>query len=358
MKITFVLPFVAETGGVRAVLRFARELTGRGHRVTVVTPLIPFAFNGGWRTAAGRRVWLGTLRRNLFGGGARAMHELQFPVTEVPWVSAAFLPVADVVVATAWPTAYAVARLPRKRGVGVYYVFHREIDAGPPAMVDASYRLPLFRTALSQATADVLAHTCGVTVEAITPVGVDAGFWGGAPAAARRGVLMMSGAPRKGGEDGLRVLADVRARFPDLPIVLFGRTPPPSLPRGIRFETRPDDERLRALYAAAQVFLYPSHVEGFGMPPLEAMAAGCAVVTTRVGAVPDFSRNGVDALWAEAGDVDGLTAGVIALLDDPARASALGAAARERAREFGWEHATDRLEAALTRAAAAGTAGG
>src|SRR5258705_9431312 len=135
------------------------------------------------------------------------MREAAFPVRFLPWISAPFVPDADLIVATAWPTAYAITRLPARAGVRMYYVFHREIDVGPPELVDASYRLPMFRTALSHATARSLAEECGVPVDDVTPVGVDAVFWGASTVVERRGVLMMWGGTRKGGEDGMEVLS-------------------------------------------------------------------------------------------------------------------------------------------------------
>jgi len=267
------------------------------------------------------------------------------------------VPDADVVIATAWPTARSVATLPAAKGRKVYYVFHRELDSRPASVVDASYRLPLFRTALSNATAAVLRETCGVGVDDVTPVGVDAEWWGAAPAPARSGVLSLWGGPRKGGDDVRAVFARVSSTVPGVRCRLFGSSTPPELPAGVEFIHAPADERIRELYAQSSVFLYASRFEGFGMPPLEAMAAGCAVVTTPVGAVPEFSRDGVDAVWVTPGDVAGMTRAVLELLADHDRAERLGRAARERAGAFGWEPALDRFEAMLRRAAATTASG-
>jgi glycosyltransferase involved in cell wall biosynthesis len=357
VRITFVLPFRAGTGGVRAVLRFARGLETRGHTVQVVAPAIPYSFHGGLATSAGRRMWLGTLRRNLGHGREPLMREASFPIRLVPWIAGPFVPDADVVIATAWPTARSVVTLPAAKGRKVYYIFHRELDSGPASLVDASYRLPLFRTALSNATAAVLRETCGVGVDDVTPVGVDAEWWGAAPAPARSGVLSLWGGPRKGGDDVRAVFARVSSTVPGVPCRLFGSSTPPELPAGVEFIHAPADERIRELYAQSSVFLYASRFEGFGMPPLEAMAAGCAVVTTPVGAVPEFSRDGVDAVWVTPGDVAGMTRAVLELLADRDRAERLGRAARERAGAFGWEPALDRFEAMLRRAAATTASG-
>jgi glycosyltransferase involved in cell wall biosynthesis len=102
-------------------------------------------------------------------------------------------------------------------------------------------------------------------------------------------------APRKGASDGLAALEIVRRHVPDLRVVLVGPVPTPSLPSWAAFDWFPSDDRLRRHYSVASVLLYPSRYEGFALPPLEAMACGCPVVTTRVGAVPEYAVDGRNA---------------------------------------------------------------
>lgn len=74
------------------------------------------------------------------------------------------------------------------------------------------------------------------------------------------------------------------------------------------------DERLRQILSSADIFLYPSRHEGFGLFPLEAMACGCAVVTTD--AVPYASRFSC-ITTTRVEDVQGLAAGIVRLVSDP-----------------------------------------
>ena len=82
------------------------------------------------------------------------------------------------------------------------------------------------------------------------------------------------------------------------------------------------------MLASASVFVLPSHVEALPMSLLEAMAAGCPVVASRVGGVPDVVRDGVNGVLVTAGDALALGAAIRRLLDNEKHAEALGRAAR------------------------------
>jgi alpha-maltose-1-phosphate synthase len=106
---------------------------------------------------------------------------------------------------------------------------------------------------------------------------------------------------------------------------------------------------VRQLLSAATVFVCPSVYEPLGIVNLEAMACGTAVVASDVGGIPEVVADGETGLLVHFDEHrveefrSGIAAAVNALLADPGRAAAMGAAGRERAvREFSWEQAAAR----------------
>ena len=91
---------------------------------------------------------------------------------------------------------------------------------------------------------------------------------------------------------------------------------------------------LDALYAGAAAVCYPSLREGFGLPVLEAMAQGAAVVTSATTATAEVGGRAV--VLVDPLDVDAIAGGLRDLLADPERRARLGAAARERAATYTW----------------------
>lgn len=112
--------------------------------------------------------------------------------------------------------------------------------------------------------------------------------------------------------------------------------------RRLGYVAEPD---LPALYAGAAAFALPSLYEGFGLPCLEAMAAGAPVVTTARGALPETC--GDAALYADPGDPDAFAAACVEAATDPATHDRLAAAGRERAATFTWDRTAERVDEAL-----------
>jgi glycosyltransferase involved in cell wall biosynthesis len=166
-----------------------------------------------------------------------------------------------------------------------------------------------------------------------------------------------------GGHKGLDTLLDamprVWERLPDAHLLVAGARSmyvphleamiaawPSGLRRRVTVRYDFADKDKADLFAALDVFAYPSGFESFGIAFVEAWAAGKPVVGCRRGAIPSLVSDGVDGLLVTWQDAGSLADALIALLSEPARAARMGAAGREKAvQKYTWRKIGERFRA-------------
>lgn len=122
--------------------------------------------------------------------------------------------------------------------------------------------------------------------------------------------------------------------------------------RSVHFLGHIPDEDLPALYSGAVAFVYPSLFEGFGLPPLEAMACGTPVVTSNAASLPEVV--GDAAVLIDPHDVCSLTEGIRRLVKDRALQETLRGKGLERAKQFTWGRTAELTWDVLQQAARSG----
>lgn len=165
----------------------------------------------------------------------------------------------------------------------------------------------------------------------------------------------------------MAAFAGVAAQEPDAMLVVAGRLP------GKKSEFAPDPRRLAeeagvrgrthftgwvdevdkpALYSGAEAMLFPSRYEGFGLPPLEAMACGTPVVASNAASLPEIVGDG--GLLHAPDDVGGMTESLLALWRRPEFRLEIAAKARTQAGRFSWKRAAEETLGAYRRAISGG----
>jgi len=145
----------------------------------------------------------------------------------------------------------------------------------------------------------------------------------------------------KGQDDLFPLLATVRLRRPDTWLLLVGEgdrrevLERAACENGVldRVVFAGDRSDVARILVAADIFVFPSYTEGFGMVALEAMGAGLPVVAYDLPPFHEFMQPGTTSLLCPTGDVSALTSAVESLVADPGRAARLGTAARLLAKE-------------------------
>jgi glycosyltransferase involved in cell wall biosynthesis len=222
-------------------------------------------------------------------------------------------------------------------------------EARPPSDAAASARRAAVVICPSQFSADEVASQLGVSAPVAIHNGVDPAFFEAVPASddqlaalgiSRPFVLHAGGCTQRKNLAGLAAAwPRVRSSRSDVILALLG---PPDDRRDRLFAPlagtvragRVDDTTLRAVMAAAAAVVVPSTYEGFGLPALEAMAAGVPVVAAARSSLPEVC--GDAALLVEP-DGDALAQGMVAVLEAGTDTAAMIERGRARAATFTWE---------------------
>ena len=161
----------------------------------------------------------------------------------------------------------------------------------------------------------------------------------------------------------LSAFAIVAEKHPKLRLLLVGpgeagyvasrmAAVPAAIRERVSFTGHADDDALRTLMAGAAAFAFPSRYEGFGLPPLEAMALGTPAVVAEAASLPEAVGDG--ALTFAPGDAGALAAQLEALLDDAALRERMCDAGLARAREMTWARTAEATVAVYRRVAERG----
>lgn len=356
MRIAFVLPAYPwkPNGGFRTVYEHANHLVGRGHEITVVhsrrlanwppPPTTKFYRGLRWRARRLRD----SIRDSLFKPSLGWQPiDPRVRLRYVPEPISESVPDSDAIFATYWPTAEYVVEYPPSKGEKFYLIQDFESYFGPEERVKRTWKMPFHRVTISKWLYE---NVSAVTQEGRTicvPEGIDhRRFRILCDIAARPRCISMffSTAPYKAPGDAVRALEICKGQQPGIQAVVFGTgSRPDRLPPWMEYHQNVPEAELVRIYNQSSIFICSSLAEGFALPPAEAMACGCAVVTTDCGGNRDYAEHEVTALLSPPRDPEALARNVLRLLDDDRLRQRFARAGYERIQEFTWEKSADLL---------------
>lgn len=352
MRVTFILSGYPRkpVGGYRIIYEYSNRLSARGYKIYIVYAKKTRTLWGGYSLAKKMKInIMHTIRSIVKPAPDWQKINPEIKSFFVPEPTAQYIPDADAVIGTGWDIPEYFSEYSASKGKQCYFFQHYETWSGPKEVVDETWRMPLKKIVISKWLEDI-GRALGSTDMHYIPNGIDFNRFrlltpiGNRP---KRISMMFSSAEWKGSKDGVGAILLAKKRFPDMQAVLWGVEKRPSeIPAWIEFIQNPkqEDVLVKNVYNNSSIFLCPSHVEGFALPPAEAMACGCAVVTTDCGGVLDFAKHETTALVSPPKDVVALANNICRLLVSDHLRKQIARAGLDNIQEFSWERSVELME--------------
>lgn len=339
LKITFVLPGRGRSGGVRVTVEMANRLLKRGHAVRIAWRRAPLTSYEGLRNTAKRfALHLNRFNHHDWLQDFRGLAE--------PFQNLSSLRFSrnEVVIAVGTMTIEDVFNLP---GSVLKVRYCHGISENQPELTRRAWGLPMPTICVSKTLAPVLKDLTGVEPLTVIPNGINATEYFEEDRE-RLGVgAIYSRHHLKAPETLLEILRRLRESRPDTPCLLFGETAKPSRLPGVSYMRLPSVSKAREIYNRCKIWLLPSLSEGLPAPVLEAMACGCAVISTRQRGSLEVIRDGKNGLLVPVGDVKAFLDKIQLLLRDEAYRQALVESGRQTVAQFSWDVSVGQMEDCL-----------
>lgn len=363
-------------GGTRAIFEVSKRLAIRGHKVQITSlsgdqgrfpTSVPIAYATPPRVFRLIEPYIKLrYRRSMRCGDIQRLEEglgFSFGIDFTKRLIEA-TPDCDINIATWYPTSVAVWFSGKGKPYFFLQDFYEQIEsASGRRFFEAAMKLPFCFLANSNFTKEIVLKLQPDAKVHVANVGVDTSVFyplgRNVVSDVRRPkvMAMIRGQHAKGDDILIEVLNRVNRRTP-IHVLLIGssrararvlKALPKNAKIGFPYTTYEEvnDVELALLYSSADLFLFTSRAEGFGLPPLEAMACGTAVVTTDCKGNRDYAINDYNCLVAAPDDVQELEAFARKAVEDEALRNRLIQGGMETARRFSWDRTCDKFEEAF-----------
>lgn len=319
-KINFIIPGIIKSGGMNVILEYSYRLLNKGFDLVLYYPLAYYNFNTGkneYSVNPKRIYW--ALQNYAVGKKNEKMIE-GLKIKGVPLIRNLFIRDADYVIATSWPTSYDVFRLANSKGKKYYLVQDIETWNSNLDLVNQSYTLDLKRIAVCSYLSEVLLKNYGANSDVVLN-GIDFQVYKAIVKkdynCAEKTICYIDyQLDKKNTSSVIEAVTRIKKEHPEIKVKSFGIKMFNKHPDFVEFIENPTQDEIVRIYNESHIFIFASFEEGFGLPPAEAMACKTSVITSPVGAIPEYSVNNESAIFINPSDVSCIVSAANLLLAD------------------------------------------
>jgi len=340
MKVSFVLPRRGRAGSINSAVCLGNALIGRGYDVRILYRRESISLRSICRNVYySLRYRKGNDWLPSFSGVSEGFRQLD---------RCTFAPGEVLVGMGSW-AALEIAGLPVECGPGLHSIHGALPDVD--VYLNRALRLPLPKIVVASHLVDMVREVGGQEVLGVVPNGVDrSAYFPPENESARLGVgSIYQPEPWKDPTTLRSVLERLATDMPAVHQHLFGTGRRPRGLAGATYIRMPSLEEARSIYGRCKVWMLASASEGFPHAVLEAMACGCALVSTDCGGTRDIIRDGENGFLVRVGDADALVRATKELLLNDRLREHVCMEAAKTVRHFTWKRAAEHLEACLQK---------
>ena len=341
MKLVFILPASGRTGGIRSTVVASNLLLERGHRVRILYRKAPKTL---------RDLYRSVVIPLLYRGNHDWLHTFKGRIHSFKDISGCSFEDGEVIVGAGIQASRLIMDLESIPNPKLLYLHGENVTK--PKETEKVLKSPLPKIVVSSLLKPMV-ESHGGKVLGIVANGVDRHEYYNSVNDSEKDGIGMIYASHLSKDPGttLAVLERLSKQKPQLPIRVFSPHRRPKAIKRKSFWRLPSIEKVREIYSRSKVWILASRSEGFGIPILEAMACGCAIVATDCGGPRDIIRDGKNGFIVEIGNVQKIVDRVLMLINDDNLRERICMEAKKTVEEFSWDRAADKLEEVLKRLA-------
>ena len=302
------------TGGYKVIYEYCNVLSNKGHDVVINYLYGPMLEN--IHLPERIRKMIVKIYGETIGPGK--WFELDSRIKKKVLKNYRLMNPGDIVIATAVETAKMVYELPNSCGEKVYFIQDFENWNCTDEDVYHTYNLGMTNIVVANWLKNIVdAHSKTPAYLVSNCINTQVFNNKGAERIKHSIVFHYRSADYKGPEYAIEAIRILEEKYPDLKVdVISIEDAPNNLPKSCKFHHKLSAEQIAEINNRTQVFLCTSVEEGFGLPGLEAMACGCAVVSSSYKGVLEYAVDGENALLSPVRDVDAMVNNIVRLFED------------------------------------------